>query len=329
MSPAETGSGLDVAILGSFMKDLVARAPRRPAPGETLRGTGFDEFLGGKGVNQAVAASRAGARTAMIGRLGKDLYGEEFLQLLESEGIDAAQVRRDADLGTGVGLPVVEPDGANSIIIVPRANDAVGAADVHAAAETIGRARSLSVQLELSVDSAYAAGTIASDAGVIAVLNPAPCPVAPELLRGLFDVVVPNEVEAEQLTGLSCEGEAAVLVARRVADEWARRGAVLTLGGRGAIVVDGGDVEWLPPHRIPVIDTIGAGDAFCGALAARLAAGASLTDSARYANAAGALATTVSGAVPAMPRHEAIAALLAERSSTTDTNSDKKPHATA
>jgi ribokinase len=301
----------DVCVLGSFMKDLVARAPRRPARGETLKGTGFEEFLGGKGVNQAVAARRAGATTAMIGRLGKDLYGEEFLDVLATEGIDATEVRRDPQHGTGVGLPVVEPDGANSIIIVPRANDAVGPDDVRAASETIAASRALSVQLELSLESALTAGTIGSDAGTLCILNPAPCTEPPEQLKGLFDIVVPNEVEAEQLTGMPCDGDRAADVARRVAAEWARRGAVLTLGSRGAIVVDGDRLEWLAPYPVEVLDTIGAGDAFCGALAARLAAGDSLTEAARYANAAGALATTVSGAVPAMPYHTDVLALLA------------------
>ncbi|MGH3716591.1 MAG: ribokinase [Micromonosporaceae bacterium] len=297
----------DVCVLGSFMKDLVTRAPRRPARGETLHGTGFDEYLGGKGVNQAVAAGRAQARTAMVGRLGKDAYGEEFLALLQAEGIDATEVRRDPDLGTGVGLPVVEPDGANSIIIVPRANDAVGREDVRQAAGTIADSRVLGVQLELSLESAAEAARIAYGAGVFTVLNPAPCHPVPVALKGLFDLVVPNEVEAEQLTGLSCDGDAATQVARRVADEWSRRGAVLTLGARGAIVVDRtGETEqvsWLPPYRIEVVDTVGAGDAFCGTLAARIAAGDPLAEAARYANAAGALATTVPGAVPAMPRH--------------------------
>ena len=303
----------DVCVLGSFMKDLIVRAPRRPAPGETLRGTAFQEFLGGKGVNQAVAASRAGAATAMIGRVGDDPYGEEFLAALRAEGVDTDQVRRDHALGTGVGLPVVEPDGANSIIIVPRANDAVGAADVRAAAESIAASRVLSAQLELSVESALAAAEIASEAGVLSLLNPAPCDTPPLELAGRYDFVAPNEVEAEQLTGLSCDGEQAAKVARRVCDEWARRGAVVTLGSRGAIVVDRSSgverVEWLPAYRIEVLDTIGAGDAFCGALAARLAAGDALIDAARYANAAGALATTKRGAVPSMPRHADILAL--------------------
>ena len=300
----------DVAVIGSFMKDLVVRAPRRPARGETLHGTAFDEFLGGKGVNQAVAAARAGARTTMIGRVGKDAYGDEFLEALAAEGIDASQVRRDPQLGTGVGLPVVEPDGANSIIIVPRANQAVGPDDVAQAAETIAAASVLSVQLELSLESAYAAGKLARERGVCAILNPAPCDRAPHQLRGLFDIVVPNEVEAEQLTGMSCQGPAATEVARRIATEWARRGAVLTLGDRGAVVVEGSHVEWIAPHQVDVVDTVGAGDAFCGALAARIAAGDPLPVAARYANAAGALATTVAGAVPAMPRHADILELL-------------------
>ena len=115
----------DVCVLGSFMKDLVASAERRPLPGETLHGTGFAEFLGGKGVNQAIAAARMGARTAIVGTIGEDRYGEEFLELLSADGVDTSWVVRHPSLGTGVGLPLVLPDGGNSIIIVSRANAAI------------------------------------------------------------------------------------------------------------------------------------------------------------------------------------------------------------
>lgn len=319
----------DVCVLGSFMKDLVASAPRRPRTGETLHGTGFAEYLGGKGVNQAVAAARAGARTAMVGRVGDDRYGEEFLAALAAEGIDAGAVTRDPTHGTGVGLPVVEPDGANSIIIVPRANEAVSADDVRAAADTIGAAAVLTFQLELPVPAALAAVEVAAATGVATVFNPAPGTTDPtelSTLAGRVDVVVPNEVEAEQLTGMPCDATAglpaAVEVARKVRAAWARRGAVLTLGERGAVVVEiaaGTErVTLLPAHDVSVVDTVGAGDAFCGALAARLAAGDDLTTAARYANAAGALATTRAGAVPAMPDAAAIGALLRDGPSGTD-----------
>lgn len=148
---------------------------------------------------------------------------------------------------------------------------------------------------------------------MLGVLNPAPCDAPPHELAGRYDIVVPNEIETEQLTGLACDGDQAVKAARRVCDQWARGGAVVTLGARGAIVVDRsrGDeqVEWLPAYPVKVLDTVGAGDAFCGALAARLAAGDPLVEAARHANAAGALATTKRGAAPSMPRHEDIPAL--------------------
>jgi ribokinase len=297
---------VDVTVIGSFMKDLVVQAPRRPDPGETVRGTGFAEFLGGKGVNQAVAAARMGASVAMVGRVGQDRYGREFLDLLRAEGIDAAYVRVDPVRGTGIGLPVVQPDGANSIIIVPLANDAVSAADVGFAADRIRRSRVLALQLELPLATAVAALEVASAAGVTTVLNPAPYSVPPDTLAGLADIVVPNEIEAQQLTGRSCDGDGAIAVARQLTRDVARRAGVVTLGERGAVVgtrtaTGSIEVTWIEPHPIVPIDTVGAGDAFCGALSAELATGRDLIDAVRTANAAGALATTAPGAVAAIP----------------------------
>ena len=308
------GRNLDVVVVGSFMQDLVVRAVRRPRTGETVRGEQFDEFLGGKGVNQAVAAARAGARTAMVGRLGNDRHGDEFTALLAVEGIDATHVGRDPVHGTGIGLPVVEADGGNSIIIVPRANDLVDRAIVEAAAPVIEAARVLLLQLELPLDGALAAARIARAAGVTTVLNPAPYADLPAELHRLVDVVVANEVEAEQLTGLPCTEDNLATIAARLCAEHARLGAVVTLGGRGAAVLDGAadaSLTLLAAHPVDPVDTVGAGDAFCGVLAARLAVGDPLITAARHANAAGALATTRSGAVPAMPYAAAIAPLLA------------------
>ncbi|NUT18558.1 MAG: ribokinase [Hamadaea sp.] len=329
MIPQQTSSAgdqFDVCVLGSFMKDLVTQAPRRPRPGETIRGRAFDEYLGGKGFNQAVAATRAGARTAMIGRVGDDRHGAEFLAMLADEGVDSAYVRRDAGWGTGVGLPVVEPDGSNSIIVVPRANDAVTADDVLSAAPVIQRSRVLLVQLEVPMPAVLTALHLARSAGVLTVLNPAPSAPLPEDIGALVDVVVPNEVEAESLTGLLCHGDAVLGTAPTLRRRLARRGAIVTLGGRGVVVVDRRDGDEVPPDAVdeyagwrtsvlnPIavdtIDTVGAGDAFCGALAARIAAGDDLLSAAEYANAAGALATTRRGTAPAMPRADEIDALL-------------------
>ncbi|WP_163568022.1 PfkB family carbohydrate kinase [Fodinicola feengrottensis] len=183
---------------------------------------------------------------------------------------------------------MVEPDGSNAIVIVPRANATLTAADIADAADRIAAARVVTVQLELAVETAIEALRIASAAGTTTILNPAPMrPTLPPDLVAYADILVPNAIEAEQLTGRTCDGDAAAEVAVALAAKFARRGCVLTLGERGSIVVDGGEPVWLPAHRVDTIDTVGAGDAFCGALAARLAAGDSLVDAARYANAAG------------------------------------------
>ncbi|GAA1128797.1 ribokinase [Kribbella jejuensis] len=306
----------DVCVLGSFMKDLVASAERRPLPGETLHGTGFAEFLGGKGVNQAIAAARMGARTAIVGTIGADRYGEEFLELLASNGVDTSWVVRHPSLGTGVGLPLVLPDGGNSIIIVSRANAAITTLDVEAAADVLTASKVLSVQLELPVEASHAALRLASTAGGTTILTPAPVgPVDPALagLAGYVDILVPNEVEAAALTGLNCDDESQVpMIARKLAEDWDLRGCVVTLGARGAYVLDraGSFEERIAPYAVDTVDTVGAGDAFCGSLAASLADGADLVDAVRLANAAGALSTTVNGAADSAPVRAAAIALL-------------------
>ncbi|MDX6261044.1 MAG: ribokinase [Kribbellaceae bacterium] len=328
----------DVCVLGSFMKDLVASAERRPLPGETLHGTGFAEFLGGKGVNQAIAAARMGARTAIVGTIGDDRYGEEFLELLKTDGVDTDWVVRHPELGTGVGLPLVLPDGSNSIIIVSRANSAITPADVEAASSVLTSSAVLSVQLELPVDASLAALQLASAAGVTTILTPAPAGPIDASLAAFVDILVPNEVEAAALTGLDCDDTQVPVIARRLADEWNLRGCVITLGPRGAYVLDrSGDGAFVvdrsgdggfgpaarrgsstglgrelrvPAHSVPTVDTVGAGDAFCGSLAASLAAGATLADAVRLANAAGALSTTMHGAATSCPDRSAALALL-------------------
>ena len=301
----------EVCVVGSFMMDLVVRATRRPEIGETLVGDSFEMFLGGKGFNQAVAAARAGARTSMIGRVGADDFGKCFLDALGRDGIDAEYVTRDETLGTGVGLPLVERGGANSIVIVPRANHAQDAGDVRAAKPAIEAAQIVLLQLELPIEVALEAARIARAAGRTVVLNPAPaCDGGLGAFEGLVDYVVPNETEAERLTGVSADGANLRAAATALIGQTGARGVVLTLGARGVAVYDGGNVVLLSSHSIECIDSVGAGDAFCGALAAKLARGASLAEAARYGNAAGALACTRAGAEPSMPTAAEVDALL-------------------
>jgi ribokinase len=300
-------SGHGVAVLGSFMMDLVVRAPRRPAAGETLVGHGFDVYLGGKGCNQAIAAARAGAATSMIGRLGADDFGARFLEGLATDGIDATGVTVDAEEGTGVGAPLVEDSGENSIVIMPRANHRVTVADVAAAGALIDDAAVLLLQLELPIEAVVAAATRARAAGTIVVLNPAPAPAGGiGMFAGLVDVLVPNEVEAVALSGSAGDPLRAAAALR----EQLGSAVVVTVGDQGAWLLDGAEPEHLPAHAVDAIDTVGAGDAFCGALGARLADGASLREAALYANAAAALSVTRPGAEPSMPTAEEVERML-------------------
>jgi ribokinase len=305
-----------VCVIGSFMMDLVVEAPRRPQPGETVFGSRFEMFRGGKGFNQAVASARAGAATTMIGRVGADEFGTSFLTALAVEGIGHADVTRDLEAGTGVGAPVVEPSGENSIIIVPRANDTLSAEDVGAARRSIERADVVLLQLELPIATAIAAAQIARAAGTTVVLNPAPADGIAGLhhLRGCVDVLVPNEREGASLLEGRAPGDPES-VARALAKAWGCA-VVLTLGGRGCVAAVDGALQTYPAVPVTAVDSVGAGDAFCGTLGAWLASGADLADAVRHANAAGALAVTRRGAEPSMPRRADIVATARAQSPT-------------
>lgn len=298
----------DVLVLGSFMMDLSIRAPRRPGPGETVVGDSFEEFLGGKGCNQALAAARAGATTAMVGRVGDDAYGRRFLERLALDGVDATHVVVDEVAGTGIGAPLVEASGDNSIVIIPRANHRVSGADVLEARAAVEGARVLLLQLELPAEAVEAAARLAHAAGVTVVLNPAPALGDLAALEGLVDVLVPNEGEASTLSGCTDPRAAA-----RVLRDRFGCAVVVTLGEEGSLVLgpDAAEPTVVPTHVVDAVDTVGAGDTFCGNLGARLAAGDDLVAAARFASAAAALSVTVPGAEPSLPTADAVRGLLA------------------
>lgn len=298
-----------VCVVGSFMMDLVAYAPRRPNAGETLIGTGFSEAPGGKGFNQAVAAARAGATTSMVGAVGDDAMGEQFRAMLAAEGIDARAVVVRPAAGTGVGLPLVEPDGQNSIVVVPRANLEVDSVQIVQAAPVISVADVLLLQLELAVETTVAAAEFARGLGVKVVLNPAPAQPLPDGLLECVDVIVPNEGELASLVGGPDTDAAAG--ARRLRDRW-DVDVVVTLGEKGALVVPrDGDEVLVEGRLVKAVDTVGAGDVFCGYLAAGLAAGRSLVEAARIANAAAAIAVTRTGSAASAPTRDEVAASVA------------------
>jgi len=302
----------DVCVVGSFMMDLVAHAPRRPYSGETLIGTAFNTFLGGKGFNQAVAASRVGASTSFIGRLGRDDFGDQFLARLGAENINHENVVLDSDLGTGVGLPLVEPSGENSIVIVPRANTQLTVDDIEQARSSIQNAAVLLLQLEVPIQCVEYAAKIAADAGVKVVLNPAPFSAISESLWSYIDVIIPNEIELASLAPLS-KGSAAELAANLAAQR--HTNVVVTLGAKGCIAVTPtGSIEHFPAHTVDAIDTVGAGDVFCGVLGAEMSRNLDLAAAIRKANAAAAIAVTRSGGADSSPSRGEVGRFIADAS---------------
>jgi ribokinase len=298
-----------IVVLASFNMDLVMRTERQPSRGETLQGE-FATFLGGKGFNQAIAARRLGAEVSAIGRVGDDEFGRRFLDALDREDTERFGVSVDPAAGTGVASIIVDASGENAIVQAPQANRNVMLDDIERARVSFEGAQAALLQLETSDEGAIAFARAARVAGARTILNPAPAArVAPELLE-LADVLAPNEIEAETITGTRIESiEDAMRVAASLRDAHGC-GTIVTLGERGAVVSDGATTAHVPAHRVDAIDTVGAGDAFCAALAVALAEGASLADAAHFANAAGALATRRAGAEPSMPYRAEVEALL-------------------
>jgi ribokinase len=305
-----------VAVLGVFVVDLAFRAGKLPAIGETIAGSGFAMGPGGKGSNQAVAAARAGAGVTFISRIGSDAFGELAIKTWEAEGI-RPRVAKTTEAPTGAAFIYIhETRGDNAIIVVPGAAGGLSPADVDAAADAIRASCVFVTQLEQPVDAARRGLEIARVAGTITVFNPAPAIKFDSSLFELCDYVVPNESEAEALTGIVVGDLAA---ARRAGDALLAMGAgtaLITLGERGALFHARGRSLHVPPFAAgKVIETTGAGDAFVGGFAAALADRADPLEAARFGSATAGISVTRPGTAPAMPRRAEVEALLREPSS--------------
>lgn len=294
MSGHAPADPFDVVVVGSLNLDLVVATDRHPSPGETVSGTSYDEFAGGKGLNQAVAAARCGARVAMVGAVGADDAGERLRHVARSEGIDDTWIETVPGTATGRALITVAADGENSIVVIAGANALVR---WPATRPPVGAV--VLAQLEIPRDVVTRALSNARTRGSTTMLNPSPGIMLDPHLVSLCSILVPNQHEAEQIGSADTLLEAGV------------DSIITTLGSRGVQVQDRGGTSEQPAFAVQPIDTTGAGDAFCGNLAARVAAGDPLDQALRWASAAGALATTRTGAVPSLPQLAAVAALLA------------------
>lgn len=299
-----------VLVVGSVNADLVVRVPRLPSAGETVTGGTFAQHQGGKGANQAVAAARLGAHVTFVGAVGDDEFGRAALADFQNEGVGVSGLRV-AGVPTGVALIVVDEAGENQIAVASGANALVNGALVEEALSDDSMTVVGGVYLanfEIADNAVLAGARIAADAAMTIVINPAPARELPAALLALRPILVPNEGEAHALTG-----EIEPLNAARVLAARSGGAVVVTLGPHGAVLVDDGEAEQVPAPLVEAVDTTGAGDTFCGALAAELAAGSSLIDAVRFAVHAASISVTVPGARGGMPSRADVEASLAGR----------------
>ena len=290
-----------IAVVGSANIDLTTFTDAFPRPGETIFGEHFDLGFGGKGANQAVAARLCGAEVAMVARLGDDLFGPATIKNFESYGIDCAQVKVVAGVSSGVAPIFVDPSGQNRIIVVKGANDRLLPEDVDAAAAVVREAQCVILQLEIPLATVYHTIRVAKSNGSLCILNPAPGqPLDLEQVK-LADYLIPNESEAEAITGAPVRTpEEGVSCAEGLRRKGVPR-VILTLGDKGALLATPEKTELVPAFSVKAKDTTGAGDAFIGSFAVFLAEGVAEREAVRRANLYAALSTMKVGTQKSFP----------------------------
>lgn len=297
-----------IVVVGSSNTDMVVKSQRLPSPGETVTGGQFLLAAGGKGANQAVAAARLGAQVTLVARVGADMFGDQAVAGYEKEGIDTGFILRDPDHHTGVALILVDGQGENLISVASGANHYLSPQDVERAAERIRGADMVVLQLEIPLETVAFTARLAAESGVPVVLDPAPAPAGPldAALMQCVTYVKPNETEAERMTGIRVRDEAS---ARKAADTLlagGAKGAIVTLGAKGALWKLASDSGFVPGLMVQAVDSTAAGDAFSGALACALARAMPLDEAVRYASLVGALSVTRLGAQPSLPTAEEV-----------------------
>ncbi|WP_274361317.1 ribokinase [Paenibacillus thermotolerans] len=304
---------MSILVIGSFMMDLVVRTDRAPAAGETLIGESFGRFPGGKGANQAVAAARLGGEVTMAGKVGNDLFGDEFFAVLAENGVGTKHILRDDAASTGVGSIVVEKSGQNRIIVVPGANLNFTQEETDELEDVIRQADLLMMQLEMDMSVVERAAAIAAKHRVPVILNPAPAAALSDQLLGNVTYLTPNETELALLSGMKVESiDDAKLAALSLLDRGVHN-VVVTLAEKGALLCTPNGFQHVEGFPVEPVDTVAAGDSFNGALAVQLVNGVTLAEAVRFANAVGALTVTKQGAIPSLPRLEEVNSFMQMR----------------
>jgi ribokinase len=302
-----------ICVVGSSNIDLISQVPRLPKLGETLVGNSFHMGYGGKGANQAVMAAKLGAHVTMVTKLGRDVFGEGTLKNYREQGIDTTHVLFDEKLASGVAPIFVDDNAKNFIVIVPGANMGLSPADAQAARDAILSASLLVCQLEIPTETTLEAFRIAKSGNVRTILNPAPAAPLPDELLQLTDICAPNETETELLTGMPVSTPEQAEAAARALLKRGPRIVILTLGERGALLVDEKTTSHVSAVPVNAVDPTGAGDSFIGSLAVFLGEGVPMRDAILRANAVAALSVTRIGTQVSFPKRAEADAFLRER----------------
>ena len=302
-----------ITVMGSFIVDLMARAPHLPEHGETVKGSHFQMGPGGKGSNQGVAASRSGASVTMITKIGTDPFAQIAMESFQREGMDMRFILRDERYPTGTALIMVDENTSeNQIVVTIGACEHISPKEIESARAQIEGSRVLLTQLETNFDAVENVVNIAHAKGVKVILNPAPAPPKPlpDSLLAKIDIITPNETEASILTGIKVADMDDAKKAARALKAKGIENVIITMGSKGALVLTDSTEYVVDPIKVTVVDTTGAGDAFNGGLATALAEGLDIAEAVRFANATGALSVTKLGTAPAMPYRNEIEDLL-------------------
>lgn len=293
--------------------DLVAIAPRFPEAGETVVGSNFLTYPGGKGANQAVACAMMGVDTRMVGRVGDDIFGPQLLAALTSRGVDVSRVRTSPGTSSGIAVIEIDASAQNRIVQVLGANDTCGPEEAGAVSEALDGAGALLLQLEVSLEISLQAAQEAKARDKLVVLDPGPVRTLPEDFYRCCNVITPNETEAEALAGFPVTGRESAAAAAQCLLERGAEMAVVKLGSQGVFYATTDSQGHVPPFQVTAVDSVAAGDAFNGALTMAMIGGLEFEKAVRIAAAAGALAVTKTGAQDSMPTRREVEDLLAEQ----------------
>ncbi|MCD6441830.1 MAG: ribokinase [Candidatus Marinimicrobia bacterium] len=299
-----------IVVIGSSNTDMIIQVERIPVPGETVLGGKFSTAAGGKGANQAVAASRGGGNVTFIASIGNDVLGDQALEGFARDGINIEYIKRVKGVSSGVALIFVAKNGENSIAVASGANTELNPDDIYDLRSLISQTKILLMQLETPIETVKQAALLAHEAGVKVILNPAPAQTLDDELLQLISIITPNEIEAELLTNVKVEDEVSAGKAAEVLLGKGIEYVLITLGARGAFFASSEIRKMIPGFKVDAIDTTAAGDVFNGALAAGLAEDKSLEEAIQFANAAAALSVTKLGAQPSAHYREEIDTFL-------------------